>query len=249
MGEGAGGVRALSGRVLLEPADSDGRHEYACAFTAAGRVKRSDQQPADWLIPAAALANAAHLYDARPSYLDHPDLFGFGWHQEPKVSRLIGVTFNPRWSPEEETVLGSLRLYDKAPGSPGHFVGALFDQILSDKAKGLAVPPIGLSAVFFHTTHLDEDTGLRITDAIDYVESVDVVYDPGAAGYVREALAALRPRTLTRPPISLSRRTRNARRTRSHHAARSNPTGPGTGPRASARARRPVGTRRPTLDP
>ena len=143
-------------------------------------------------------------------------------------------------------MLGSLRLYDRAPGSPGHFVGVLFDQILSDKARGLAVPPIGLSAVFFHATHLDEDTGLRVTDAIDYIESIDLVYDPGAAGYVREALAALSPKHLLPGRQShTSRRSRNARRTRSHHAARSNPIGPGPGPHAGARARHPVGTRCP----
>ena len=49
---GTSPVVVRTGRVLLEPADSDGRHDFACAFTAAGRVKRSDQQLSDWLIPA-----------------------------------------------------------------------------------------------------------------------------------------------------------------------------------------------------
>ena len=184
---------ARTGRVLLSPAESDGRREYACSFMAAGRVKQADQQPSEWLIPAPAIQAAEQLFSGRPSYLDHPDLFGFGWHQEPKVSRLIGITFDARWDEAEQAMLGGLRLYDKAEGSPGWLVGRLFDQILEDKHRGLEVPPIGLSAVFYHTARLDEDSGLRITDRIDHVESVDLVYDPGAAGYVREALAALRP--------------------------------------------------------
>lgn len=188
---------ARTGRVLLSPAESDGRREYACSFMAAGRVKQADQQPSEWLIPAPAIQAAEALFSGRPSYLDHPDLFGFGYPQEPKVSRLIGVTFGARWDPTEQAMLGGLRLYDRAEGSPGWLVGRLFDQILEDKHKGLEVPPIGLSAVFYHTARLDEDSGLRITDRIDHIESVDLVYDPGAAGYVRDALAALRPRLFT----------------------------------------------------
>jgi len=203
-GGGKGGWRAHTGHVLLTPADRDStRREYLCHFMAAGTVKQADQQASDWLIPPDAIRAAEHLFQARPSYLDHPNLFGFGWHQEPSVGRLVGVTAEPRWDEDLRTMTGNLRLYDRDLGSPGHFVGTLFDQIMEDKEKGLAVPPIGLSAVFFHTSHLDEDAGLRVTDEIGYVESVDVVYDPGAAGYIKQALSALRPTSISLSGIRL----------------------------------------------
>jgi len=190
-----------SGRLFLAAVDRSARREYRCSFMTAGRVKQVDQQPSSWLLPPEVLAASAHLFEARPSYLDHPDLFGFGWHQEPKVARLIGVTFDPQWDPEEQAIVGGLRLYDRDPASPGHLVGALLDQIFEDQLAGKPVPPIGLSAVFFHTSRLDEDTGLRVTDALHYVESIDLVYDPGAAGYIRQALAALRPSPPLSPPL------------------------------------------------
>jgi len=193
-GGGQGGVRSPTGKVLLTPSDRGrARREYLCHFIAAGTVKQADQQASDWLIPADAIRAAEHLFQARPSYIDHPDLFGFGWHQDPSVARLIGVTSDPKWDEDLRAMTGTLRLYDQALGSPGHLVGTLFDQILDDQANGLTVPPIGLSAVFYHTSHLDEHAGLRVTDEIGYVESVDVVYDPGAAGYIKQALSALRP--------------------------------------------------------
>ena len=131
------------------------------------------------------------LFNARPVYLDHPQLFGFGWHQQPRVADMVGITSLPQWDPESDAITGALTLYDRQEGSPGHFVGVLLDQIMEDKAKGLAVPPLGLSAVLYHTTSEDDDEGIRYTDAIHHVESVDVVYDPGAAGYIREALSAV----------------------------------------------------------
>ncbi|MCJ7738947.1 MAG: hypothetical protein MUQ10_16800, partial [Anaerolineae bacterium] len=197
-------VRTTGGRVLLRPEDRDSaRREYLCSFMEAGRVKQADQQSSDWLIPADAIAAAAHLFQARPSYVDHPDLFGFGWHQDPSVSRLVGVTSEPMWDDGLRVLSGNLRLYDRALGSPGHLIGTLFDQILEDMAKGLAVPPIGLSAVFFHTSHLDEEAGLRVTDEIGYVESVDIVFDPGAAGYIKAALSALRPASVSLSGLNL----------------------------------------------
>ena len=179
---GPGRVEGTAGR----------RREYACSFIAAGPVKREDQAPSNWLLPAELLAASATLFEGRPCYLDHANrIDAWGNRQEPSVSRLIGITSGVHWSETEQALMGTLRLYDAAPGSPGHLVGVLLDQILADRAKGLPVPPIGLSAVLFHTVDTDADSGERVTTAIHYVESVDLVYDPGAAGYIRNALAAL----------------------------------------------------------
>ncbi|MCU0612712.1 MAG: hypothetical protein MUE60_13115, partial [Candidatus Eisenbacteria bacterium] len=122
-----------------------GRREYRCTFMAAGRVKQADQKQSEWLIPASSIAAAQAQFDGRPVYLDHPDLYGFGCvgtplHQEPKVSRLVGITFGAQWSDAEQAMTGNIRLYDRAEGSPGWLVGKLFDQILEDQAAGRDVP-------------------------------------------------------------------------------------------------------------
>ena len=185
-------VVVRNGVVRLAPIDrSVDRRSYLCDFIHAGPVKQADQQPAPWVIRAEALAAGAPLFGARPVYLDHPRLFGFGWHQQPRVADMVGITSQPTWDPASDAITGKLTLYDRQEGSPGHFVGVLLDQIMEDQAKGLAVPPLGLSAVFYHESTEDEETGIRYTNVIHHVESVDVVYDPGAAGYIREALSAV----------------------------------------------------------
>ncbi len=182
------------GRMHLTAPHPVDRRVFRAVFTAAGRVKQADQEPAPWLLPPEVLEAAAGLYLGRPVYLDHADAYGFGWHQEPKVARLVGVITAAEWDPAELAVVGEITLYDEDPNSPGHFVRVLFDQILADQAAGRPVPPVGLSAVFYHETHLDAATGLTVTDRIRYVESVDLVYDPGAAGYIRAALSAQQPK-------------------------------------------------------
>ncbi|HUV95817.1 MAG TPA: hypothetical protein VMX14_13460 [Anaerolineae bacterium] len=186
-------AQVATGHVLLQPLNREtlsGRREYDCVFMQAGRVKQADQNPAPWLLPPAVIQKSAHLFNSAATYVDHPDLFGFGWRDDPKVRHLAGVTFNARWSDELQAAVGGIRLYDEQPASPGAFIGALLDQVLSDQARGLEVPKIGLSAAFFQTCHLDDTEGIRITDEIHYVESVDFVYDAGAGGYVRAALSA-----------------------------------------------------------
>jgi len=189
-------AQTTTGRVLLQPrsiVNVSGRREYDCIFMQPGRVKRADQEPSNWLIPADVIKPAEPLFNSVSSYLDHPDLFGFGWRDDPKVATLAGVTYDARWSDADNAMAGCIRLYDQDPNSPGAVAGALLDQMLADKAAGLEVPQVGLSAVIFQDTTLDEETGVRVTTAIRYVESIDLVYDAGAGGYVRAALAAIRP--------------------------------------------------------
>jgi hypothetical protein len=187
--------RILTGRVFLDASRGPGgRREYDCVFMQPGRVKTADQEDSNWIIPAGVIRAAEGLFGGVSSYLDHPELFGFGWRSEPKVANLVGVTFGARWDEAEQAMVGGLRLYDEDPGSPGAFVGALLDRMLADQEDGLEVPPVGLSAALYQDSRLDEETGLRISTAFRYIESVDVVYDAGAGGYVRQALAAISPR-------------------------------------------------------
>ena len=179
--------------TLLQAAP--GRHEYDCVFVQPGRVLQADGRESDWLLPADVLRDAAPQFSGLSCYLDHPEQFGFGMRQQPRVANLAGVTFNARWEeawPGQGAIAGGIRLYDRDSGSPGAFIGALMDQMLEDMAAGREVPPIGLSAVFWHQSHLDEETGLRITERIGKAESVDFVYSAGARGYVRAALERVR---------------------------------------------------------
>lgn len=190
--------RLFTGRILAGPVataasdvdDSSGaisNHSYQCLFMGAGRVRHACGDDSDWLIPAQILHNAAHLFESVPSFIDHPQLFGFGWRQEPSLRDLAGIAHGCAWDEDEQGVTGTLTLYDNEAGS---LIAALYDQILRDRSKTRPVPEIGLSAVIWHNTHLDEETGLRITDEIQKVDSVDHVYSAGARGYVRAALAA-----------------------------------------------------------
>jgi len=182
-----------TGRIILQPTAATGRREYDCIFMQPGRVKQADQQPSNWLIPADAIRNAESLFNSIPVHLDHPEMFGFGWHQNPAVATIVGVTCNARWDEEEQAMTGRIRLYDTDTSNLTAFVAALLDQILADKEQGLEVPPVGLSAVVFQDSTFDEEAGLRVTTALNYIESVDIVYDAGAGGYVRAALSAIQP--------------------------------------------------------
>jgi len=187
-------LRISTGHVLLNvhaSAPAGSRREYECVFMQPGRVKRADQDPSNWLIPAHVIMAAEHLFDARPVYLDHPEMFGFGWHQDHQVTALAAVTFSPKWDAVHQKMMGNIRLYDDLP--PAIFLRSLLDQILNDKAAGREVPPVGFSATLFHRQHFDEQQAIHITDEFKYVESMDVVYDAGAGGYVAAALAAIGP--------------------------------------------------------
>lgn len=186
-------LSARSGRILLgvDNGEVDGpRHEYACQFIGAGYVKQADQSESNWLIPASALEAAVIHFSGVPCRLDHPEQYGFGRYQAPKMSDVAGVTFNATWSDSDKAIVGGLRLYDHGPGE---FLGLLLDQIFADQAQGSVVPTVAMSAVMFHDAEFDDDSGLWITRKITHVESVDVVYDAGAKGYIKSALSALQP--------------------------------------------------------
>ncbi|MCK5642036.1 MAG: hypothetical protein KAJ19_14625, partial [Gammaproteobacteria bacterium] len=185
--------RIETGRILLNPTETDPtngsgrRREFDCIFMKPGRVKTVTQQESRWLISAEVIKTDADKFDSVASYIDHVE-----WLEDaPHVRRLVGVTFDTRWSDEDNALVGKIRLYDKEPGSPGAFIGALMDQILADKTQGKEVPSIGLSATFYHTSTFDSEAGLLITTGFKHVESIDFVYSAGAGGYVRAALSAI----------------------------------------------------------
>jgi hypothetical protein len=172
-------------------------------------VMQADGQPSPWVIPDTVLQQATPLFDSVAVYLDHPDEFGlFGERQQPKVRNLVGVTSGAHFDYHTGAITGKIRLYDQVPG-PAQFVRALLDQVLQDREAGRATPPVGLSAVFYQTVENEEEDGSTeprwTTTAIRHVESVDIVYSPGARGYVRAALAALPPQGTSDLPVRIER--------------------------------------------
>jgi hypothetical protein len=158
----------------------DGGRRYACDFVVAGRVRRRDGSPSSWIIAADALEAAVDLFSGVAVFVDHPGFFDSGR----KVRDLAGVTESALFSGDR--IEGTLRLYEEGAGA---WASALFDRILEDQAVGRAVPDVGLSAVFWHrATDVEDD---YVTTEFVHVESVDVVFGPGAKGAVRAALQAV----------------------------------------------------------
>lgn len=188
-------LRTHTGRVLLQQQapkkkkKKQNRPKFDVVIMQPGLVKRADQEDSNWLIPADTIAAAETLFDARPVYLDHPDVISFfGGYQDPKVRNLVAVTSKPHWNAATEEMEGVLTFYD---GDLAQFTANLFHQMLEDKADGRPVPPTGLSAVVYHKTTFDMEKGIRVSKEFTYVESVDVVYDAGAGGFIRAALSAI----------------------------------------------------------
>lgn len=158
----------------------DGGRRYDCVFVTAGRVRRRDGRPSNWVIPLDALTAAAGQFGGVAVFVNHPGFFDSGRD----VRDLVGVTeADTRLAGNE--LQGTLRLYDQGSGV---WCAALFDQILADREAGKESPDVGLSAVFWHRTEIVDDD--RVTVEFTRVESVDVVFGPGAKGVVRAALQA-----------------------------------------------------------
>lgn len=158
----------------------DGGRRYACDFVVAGRVKRRDGSPSSWVIAPEALEAAVDKFSGVAVFVDHEGFFDLGR----KVRDLAGVTESALFA--DDRIEGTIRLYEEGAGA---WASALFDQMLDDQALGREVPDVGLSAVFWHrATDVEDD---YVTIEFTQVESVDVVFGPGAKGAVRAALQAV----------------------------------------------------------
>jgi hypothetical protein len=167
---GVGGVEVgeavqLEAQPLRLVSAGEGRR-YDCVFVTAGRVKRRDGRPSNWLIDAEALRVAADKFGGVAVFVDHP-----GWLDDGRSVRdLAGVTEGDvRFEGNE--LRGTIRFYEEGAGA---LAAALFDQVLADRAAGRTAPDVGLSAVFWHRSEIVDDD--RVTIEFTHVESVDVVF-------------------------------------------------------------------------
>lgn len=178
--------RCLVPLRLVADEEQRGRREYGVVFIQAGRVRRRDGKEANWEIPAETIkvaVKAGHL-DSKPVFVDH------SWFVQPSLRDMAGVSFDPIFV--NDRAEGGIRLYDR---DDLQWLAALLDQLVEDQAAGREVPDVGLSLVFFGRhdwKDIGEEPGeemLRITSEITHIESIDLVFGPGAEGRVKEILS------------------------------------------------------------
>ncbi|MBC7262177.1 MAG: hypothetical protein H5T63_09195, partial [Chloroflexi bacterium] len=122
----------------------------------------------------AVLRAACPLFEGVSVFVDHAQLPEM-WSQTGgrSLRNVLGVLEHVYFSEVHRGICGELRIY---PGVDAAWFCAMVDQYLADKASGLAVPRIGLSAV------VDVRTKGREVVSIERVISVDAVFDPARGG-------------------------------------------------------------------
>jgi hypothetical protein len=180
------------GSLRMSSAQGSGRREYLVRFIRAGRVRAQGNTPSNIEIPAEPIqeALAAGKFVGLAVFLDHS-----GWFEYPSLKNLAGVTVSAEWNAAEQSADGVIRFYE----SPAANIAIdLLDGMLADQAQGLAVPDVGLSLVFWprwapatEVQSPDNDEDPRRLAEMKHIESVDWVFEPGADGRVKNALAAL----------------------------------------------------------
>jgi hypothetical protein len=174
----------LSTGLQLQHAEE--RREYRCTFVTAGRIRRADNSPGPFTIPAEAIRDAlsANRFTGKATFVDHAD-----WFEGPSLRNLAGITLYADWDEATQAAAGLIRLYENPAGD---IVASLFDQVLADAQDGEPVPDVGLSLVFYPRwkPRDNPDQELELAE-FRHVESVDFVFQPAAEGRVHEALVAL----------------------------------------------------------
>jgi hypothetical protein len=178
----------LTARLRLKAA---GRRNYDCRLIRAGRIRRADNTPGPYEIPAEAIQAAvgAGKFSSKAAFVDHA-----GWFEGPSLRNLAGITLDAAYNATDQAAEATIRLYDNPAGN---IVASLFDQVLQDAQQGEPIPDIGLSLVFYprwkprtNGTPASTDEPLVLAE-FRHVESVDFVFQPAADGRVRDALTAL----------------------------------------------------------
>jgi hypothetical protein len=175
------------------------RRHYSCRLIRAGRIRRADNTPGPYDIPAAAIQAAVDdgLFNARATFVDHA-----GWFDSPSLRNLAGITVDATWNAADKAADATIRLYDNPAGN---IVASLFDQVLADAQNGDPIPDVGLSLVFYPRWKPRTDgTSANIGDPLvlaefRHVESIDFVFQPAADGRVKDALTALSALSLGQP--------------------------------------------------
>ncbi len=99
----------LSASLQLQAA---GRRDYSCRLIRAGRIRRADDTPGPYEIPAEAIQTAvdAGKFNSKAAFVDHA-----GWFDGPSLRNLAGITLAASYNATDAAAEATIRLYD----SPG----------------------------------------------------------------------------------------------------------------------------------
>jgi hypothetical protein len=154
---------------------------YLARFVQAGEARAAGGRPSGLTIQAEALraAVAAGAFENRAVFIDHAALLSGGLAAaHPSIERLAGVTQAARWDESAQAVEGLVRLIDTPAGE---LAERLLEELLNDP---LNAPDLGLSLVFYPAHPLDPLQQPRQVQAIDHIESIDLVFEPAAGGRI-----------------------------------------------------------------
>lgn len=133
-----------------------------------------------WLLPAEVLEAAVALFEGAPCLLDHAAPQAF-----PSLRNLAGTIEGPTWNEAAQSVEAILRVQDSPAGD---LLARLFDAWLEDRARGITVPPLGLSATLSvrwrRRSPTEGESAVPVCAAVTRVWSVDAVLYPAAGGQV-----------------------------------------------------------------
>lgn len=159
-----GGIAVLQGEVARRAAGYR-RYEVIAITAGDGNGLRYGEE---------VLRAACPLFEGVPVFVDHAQLPEMMSQTGGRSLRnVLGVLEHVYFSEVHRGICGELRIY---PGADAEWFCQMVDQYLADKASGLAVPPIGLSAV------VDIQTKGKEVVSIERVISVDAVFDPARGG-------------------------------------------------------------------
>ncbi len=136
--------------------------------------------------PAPVLQNAVSKFVGASMFANHSDALDRTRAGERRIEDLAGILETAYWA-------GAVRGQMRKIGPKGDLVAALARQIIEDRARGLAVPDVGLSADMM----IVADQTNTVQD-ISRVLSVDVVFSPARGGAFERVLNSAHSR-LTLP--------------------------------------------------
>jgi len=172
-------IQLNGGQVYPLGAVTDGHREYKARFVSAGTVRGKGNQSTAIQLEAHALMKAVidELFIRKAVFIDHASL-----HAQPSLDRLAGVTIVADWNHSQQAVEGIIRLHNTPTG---RLAAELIDELLRDPESA---PDVGLSLVCYPTYRREEER--LIVGKINYIESVDLVFEPAAEGRLLAALSS-----------------------------------------------------------
>lgn len=178
-----------TGYLTLE--SNTGPRRYEAVFIEAGENKNG------WTMPVEVLSAALPMFAGVPCLLNHP-----GWFTGPDVTKWAATHEEPILA--GSAVKTTLRIENT---DAGRALQDIFDAWLADKAAGLPVAPIGISAgLTVRWKPRDNAEDARVCERIVRVWSGDCVLYPAAGGRVERVLNSLSggtsmPEELTPQPV------------------------------------------------